>query len=224
MWFLGLVVPTIDLGDPAVRASAVGALLAMGLTSKVAQSPLRRERRQWTKPANMTREAWRREDVAKWEHAGDAKVVAVFLQEWAKRQDLKATIVALDAGVRIKWSSRKKYLSASEERRLEKAFLGDPVELADSIYTYPKRQAATAAGGVDILVQRDVVTMARCAYGVKEPVKEASERKLVTMLTRDLGLAYGALPLVCARLPDGADELAERREDLVPVDCGTYDD
>lgn len=199
----GGIVETV-LADPTLRFSCVSALVSAALVSKVSHSPLQKSRKDWTKPANMSRTEWRREDIAKWrlEESATAEV-AIFLRVWASeaagRGELRfATVEAVDDGVRIKWVPRQKYLSSKEERRLEAKFeesraIDLDVPTARSIYTYPARKCKTAAGGVDVRIFQDkLVTISRCAYASNEPVKEASERRLVALLDRDLAAAYGA--------------------------------
>lgn len=192
------------LSSPEVRFEAVALLVASALASKVTQSPLRRNRKEWTKPLNMSRAEWRTGDVAKWRLSrGDtAETVAIFLREWATtQQELRsASVEAIESGVRIKWAPRQKYLSANEERRLESLFEQRAtkvdtslIPIANSIYRYPKKKTRTAVGGVDVLVDgASVVSVSRCAYANNEPIKEASERRLIAILDRDLQAAYGA--------------------------------
>lgn len=192
------------LSSPEVRFEAVAFLVASALASKVTQSPLRRRRKEWTKPLNMSRAEWRTGDVAKWRlsRGETPETVAIFLREWAStQQELRsASVEAIESGVRIRWAPRQKYLSANEERRLESLFEQRAakvdtslIPIANSIYRYPRKKTRTAVGGVDVLVDgTSVVSVSRCAYANNEPIKEASERRLVAILDRDLQAAYGA--------------------------------
>lgn len=228
---------TLDLllPSPAVRAAAVVGLIGASFVSKVSQSPLQRPKAR-VKPAHVSKEAWRRGEVARWaleglgDGDGDAGVAVAFAREWAKRAcevgelSTVARAVPLERGVRLLWASRGPgYLSAPEERALERSFerltpgARDEADRARSTYAYASRASAAVVGGLDLVVARGAaeegaaagcptLSATRCGYAADEPIKETSERIAERLLSRDLKFAFGAR----AESPRGPDPAGPR--------------
>lgn len=199
---------------PTYRFEAASLLLLASFASKVGQSPLKRPKAR-VKPANVSKTEWRAGEIARWELRGleatsaDESYAVAFLQAWAERTcevgalRARARWAPREDGVRLLWLSRgPKYLSAAEERAREAEFErmtpeSREVKRAKSSYAYAARAATTAAGGVDIIIERGddrpTLSVRRCGYeSDREVVKEGSERSCVSLLGRDVACAFDA--------------------------------
>jgi len=190
------------LDDPAMRFGLVAVTVAGAFTSKVSRSTLAKPRPE--KPHWMNATAWRENELARWRVA-DARVCVYYLRLWARQiqrtSKTRFVVEDIDGGVRIKFGAQKVYLSATEERRLEKTFEDTPLPVAclqaDSIYKYPKRRTIQAAGGLDLVsnVAHSTVSVSRCAYAKNEPIKYSTERTLLWKLEQGLISSYDAQPI-----------------------------